>query len=429
MKKLVLSMITMLTWGCVAYAQPAWIMDTLSMGTSSASDVYYSMTNGSARVENNKNWHLGFSMNAGDSSAIWANHNSGNAFVKVYNIHKDTSMWASVTLADTANEVLNNTDAGWYAGALNNKPGVSPFDFGWGKYDPVSHNIVGDSLFIVKANNTFYKLWVKELVSTAMTYTFRVEDMTTNTDTTYTIVKAPKYSNNLFAYFNLATGADTNREPAINDWDLQFTRYSTTAPGSGPFPNNNVIGALSNKGVKIAKAYPAHVDTAYVNYANYIATWASGISGVGYNWKTYDQPTNTWSVEDSTSYFVQDKAGNLWQMMFASYSGSSTGNIILGKRMVAPTSVNDIESAIAQFSIYPNPASSKVNVVLDAKKSTTASMYVYDMTGRIVLNSNLMIRNGLTAYQLPVETLTNGNYILSIQGEGVKIAQTLQIQK
>jgi hypothetical protein len=83
----------------------------ISMGTSSASDVYYSMTNGSARVENNKNWHLGFSMNAGDSSAIWANHNSGNAFVKVYNIHKDTSMWASVTLADTANEVLNNTDA------------------------------------------------------------------------------------------------------------------------------------------------------------------------------------------------------------------------------------------------------------------------------------------------------------------------------
>jgi hypothetical protein len=75
---------------------------------------------------------------------------------------------------------------------LNNKPGVSPFDFGWGKYDPVSHNIVGDSLFIVKANNNFYKLWVKELVSTAMTYTFRVEDMTTNADTTYTHCQGTK---------------------------------------------------------------------------------------------------------------------------------------------------------------------------------------------------------------------------------------------
>lgn len=429
MKKLVLSMMTMLAWGCAAYAQPAWILDTLSMGTSSASDVYYSMTNGDARVENNKNWHLAFSMNAGDSSAIWANHNTGNAFVKVYNVHKDTSMWASVTLADTTNEALYNTDAGWYSGALNNKPGTGPFDFGWGKYDPISHNIIGDSLFIVKANNNFYKLWVKQLVSTAMTYTFRVQDMTTMVDTTYTVAKAPKYSNNLFAHFNLATGADTNREPAIADWDLQFTRYSTTAPGSGPMPNNNVIGALSNKGVKVAKAYPAHVDTAYINYATYIATWSMGLAGVGYNWKTYDQPTNTWSVEDSTSYFVQDKAGNLWQMMFASYSGSSTGNIVLGKRIVAPTLVTNVNSVVSQFSMYPNPASSQLNLVFDAKEASDARVNIYDFSGRVVMSSSIRIQNGLSAYQMPVQTLANGNYIVSVDGPKVKLAQTLSIQK
>jgi hypothetical protein len=430
MKKIVLSMISMLVWGCVAYAQPAWSIDSVSMGTSSANDVFYSLSAGSAtaKVENNKNWHMAFTMNAGDSSGVWANHNSGNAFVKVYNTHKDSTQWAAITWADTLNENLFNNDGGWYQGAFNNKPGVGQFDFGWGKYDPVSHNIIGDSIFIVKANGVFYKVWIKELVSTAMTYTIKVGNMTTMIDTQYVISKQPNYANRLFAYFNLATGLDTNREPAITDWDILFTRYTTDFPGSGPMPNNAVLGVLSNRGVKVAKAYPADVDTAYKNYSNYISNWSTTISGVGYNWKTYDQGTNTWSVEDSTSYFVQDKAGNLWQMTFTAYSGSATGNIKFGKRIVSAVGVNDVHSSLNQYSIFPVPTQTNLNVVMDSKESTEAVVMVFDFMGKVVLSSHVKLNTGLNAYILPIAQLANGNYILSVKGNSININEKVTIQ-
>lgn len=429
MKKIVLSMMAMLAWGCGANAQAVWSNDSVSMGTSSSNDVFYSMSNGNARVENNKNWHLAFTMNAGDSSAIWANHNSGNSFVKVYNTHKDSSQWNMISLADTANEQLYNDDLGWYQGALNNKPGVGQFDFGWGKYDPTSHNIIGDSIFLIKTNNTFYKVWIKELVSTAMQYTFKVGNMTTNMDTTYIVSKQPNYANNLFAHFNLVTGVDTNREPAITAWDILFTRYTTADPTSGPMPNNAVIGVLRNKGVKIAKAAPVLADTAFVNYPTYIANWVPTINGVGFNWKTYDQGTNTWSVEDSTSYFVQDVAGNLWQLQFTGYSGSATGNINFGKRLVVPTAVNDITSIVNNYSIYPNPAQNNVNVVIDTKESSIATITIYDFSGKIVSNATIKLNAGLNAYQVPVSYLATGNYILSVKGNAVALTEKITIKK
>jgi len=429
MKKIVLSMISMLALGGLANGQVAWSNDSVSMGTSSANDVFYSMTSGTARVENNKNWHMAFTMNAGDSSGIWANHNTGNAFVKVYNIRKDPSQWNTVTLADTVNQNLFNNDGGWHQGAFNNKPGVNPFDFGWGKYDVITHNILGDSLFIVKANGTFYKVWIKELISTTMSYTIQVGNMSTSVDTQFVISKQPNYANRLFAYVDLASSSDTNREPDNMNWDILFTRYTTDFPGSGPMPNNAVLGVLSNRGVKVAKAYPAHVDTAFVNYANYISTWSPSISGVGYNWKTYDQPTNTWSVEDSTSYFIQDKAGNLWQLAFTSYSGSATGNINFNKRLVVPTAVSDVHSSVNYYSVYPVPAQQNLNIVLDSKESALASMALYDFTGKVIMTSNIALKAGLNAYTLPVQSIANGNYILTINGKSINISEKISIAK
>ena len=48
-------------------AQNAWVNDSVSMATGSGNDVFYSMANGTVKSENNMNWHLAFSMFAGDS--------------------------------------------------------------------------------------------------------------------------------------------------------------------------------------------------------------------------------------------------------------------------------------------------------------------------------------------------------------------------
>jgi hypothetical protein len=430
MKKIVTSLMMLIGLGATVKAQiPAWIEDSVSIAPAYANDVYYSMKNDEVRTEGNKNWHLAFSLSIGDSASVWANHNGGNTFVRVFNIHKDSSQWASVTLADTATGVLAfNNDQGWFQGAFNDIPSADPFNYGWGKYEPTTHNIYGDSLFIVRANGVYYKLFIQKLESIPMKWTFKVGDFSGN-DMTYNIDKTPDFTNRLFAYFDLANGADTNREPDINAWDILFTRYTTNAPGSGQFPFNNVVGVLTNKGVKAARASLIHVDTAFVQYYNYANNWNPAISAIGYNWKGFDLGTSTWLIADSNSYFIQDKPGNLYQLQFLSFGGQSTGDIKFRKRMVAPVAVTDVNSSVSRYEFYPVPTQSQLSVMLDSKEHTDAQLNIIDMAGRMIHSQKINIQSGLNAYQLSLGHLSNGQYIIQIKGQHIQIAEKVQIDK
>jgi len=430
MKKIFLSMISMLTMGIATQAQQAWVIDSVSIGAS-AQDEYYSLKNGSQRIENSKNWHLGFTLSPiGDSAAVWANHQNGNAYTKVFNIHKDSSQWNTITLADTAAATLCfNNDQGWFQGAFNDVPSNDAFNFGWGYYDVVSHNIIGDSVFIVRANGIYYKLIIEKLQATApITWTFSYENLSNpGAAVQKTIVKSPKYDNNLFAYFNFATEADTNREPAITDWDFVINRYTTNSVGSGQGTNNNIVGVLTNKGVLVTKAKPVHVDSAYNNYATYTASMSKMISVIGWDWKTLAsiQPIS-YDVPDSTSYFMKDKGGDLWQMQPLAYSA---GKMIFRKRMLFPLAVTNVNSNIQAMNVYPNPAQQNMHVLLDVKNASKVQVMIIDFTGKIVSSFSSSINSGLNALDIPCNQLSNGNYVLSIKGENMNISQKVTISK
>lgn len=431
MKRKILSIFALIGMSVGMNAQNAWINDSVSMGTGSANDIFYSMQNGTVKSENNMNWHLAFSMNAGDSSSIWANHNAGNAFVKVYNIHKDKTQWASVSLGDTLTGTpCFNMDQNWSQGALNDIPSANPFNFGWGTYDMLTHSVYGDSIFIVKANNVFYKVLIDSLQSIAMTYTYTVGDIVNNTTNTYTLAKGAKYANSIFGYVNLANGMDSLREPDIATWDIVFNRYNTMIlMGPPPAVPYSVIGALGNRGITFGKALTVHVDTACNNYGTYTTPWATPISTIGYDWKSFTPPAGPWAVPDSVSYFILDKSSHIWQMQFTGYSGSGTGNINFRKRIVTPTKVNDIASGVNQYSVFPNPAQNMLNVVIDAKDAKEAKVQVIDMTGKTVLSTSVSVQSGLNAYTIPVQHLANGNYILFVNGNNIQIKEKIVISK
>lgn len=421
-------MISMLALGGAAYSQ-AWTWDSVAMGPGYANDIYYSMNNNQIKSEDNKNWHLAFSLSIGDSAAVWANHNGGNNYVKVYNVHKDKSQWASVALGDTAAANLCfNHDMAWFEGAFNDIPSADPFNYGWGTYDAVSHNIVGDSVFIVKANNVFYKVIIDSLNSMAMNWHFRVNDFN-GADSVYMVSKQPNFTNRLFAYFNLGTGTDTNREPDIATWDLLFTRYNSLVSLGGPPQPYSVVGALGNKGIKFAQALQVHVDTAYNHYADYaVPDWSRVISSVGYGWKTFDQPNNVWIVPDSISYFVLDKANDVWQLQFTAFGGGADGKIVFRKRKIANlTSVNDVTNEINGYSIYPVPAQQQLNVLLDSKVGAEAVITLNDIQGRVLMNRNLKLNTGLNAIQLNTGHLPSGNYILNVNGQQIRLQEKVSI--
>ncbi|MBK7762483.1 MAG: T9SS type A sorting domain-containing protein [Bacteroidetes bacterium] len=432
MKKIIFTLISLVTLENTAFSQ--WMADSVLMGTGSVNDVYFSMQNGTVKTVDSKDWHLAFSMSPGDSASIWANHNAGNSYVKVYNIHKSVADWSTVTLADTATARMGyNNDKGWFQGALNDLPRASIFSFGWGTYDLTSHNIYGDSMFIIKANNIFYKVAIDSLKSIPMEYYFRIEDLTTpGAMIVDTIKKGTTYPNNIFAYYNLATAADSVREPASANWELVFNRYNSFVDmGTGPVPYP-VIGALSNKGVKVSKANGDHVDTAFLYFGTYVMPWpadSNKISAVGYDWKSFTPPGGPWVVPDSVSYFIHDKAGSLYQLQFTGYNGSGPGVIYLRRRLVVPTSVNDIESNISQYEIFPNPAQAHVNLMLESKENTSANLMITNLHGQVVMQQKVSLSQGLNNYQLNVSGLSAGNYILSLNGTQIAIREKLSIAK
>lgn len=65
-------------------------------------------------------------------------------------------------------------------------------------------------------------------------------------------------------------------------------------------------------------------------------------------------------------------------------------------------------------SVFPNPASDKLNVKLNSKESETLLIEVRDMVGRIVLNKSANSNVGENEMELNVSSLPHGTYILSI---------------
>src|SRR5215218_5184525 len=71
----------------------AWVEDSVTMGPGYANDVFYSMKNGSQKVESNMNWHLAFQMTPPGpygNVSILANHVQGG--VNVYPLHMSATM-------------------------------------------------------------------------------------------------------------------------------------------------------------------------------------------------------------------------------------------------------------------------------------------------------------------------------------------------
>jgi hypothetical protein len=166
---------------------------------------------------------------------------------------------------------------------------------------------------------------------------------------------------------------------------------------------------LTNKKVWVAKYL--HKDTASNTYSPVPTNFdTTNISAIGYSWKS------SGSIRDSLVYFIKDVPGNIYKFVFESYS-SSTGNI--GFKKVKLSSVGNIsneQNVISSAIAYPNPATSEVNLLIDLQSNTNLNVSIMDITGKIVLNTNLgEISKGFFNIPFNIESLNNGIYIMKIQ--------------
>ena len=430
--------------GLQANAQP-WVADSVEMGAGYGNDIFYNLVSGADVQQPANNWDIAFQMTKfGDpmfNASVRANHNKRD--VQVYSLHKQASAnFGALTPADTMvvyGTQLLNEDTSWGRGAFTNNKSSAIFDYGWGVYNGTTHFLDGDSLYLVKANGVFYQLWIQKYVSIGnVGYWFRVAKWDGTGDKTDSIKRVAPYTDRLFAYYDFASGTFSDREPSRKDWHIMFTQYlKDRVFGSNPSKYQNYVGVLSNIKVKVAPITGVIPNT--VNSGNYQAYTPSAsvfTNSIGDNWKRFDQGAFKWNIAPDTSYIILPDTANgkqeYYHLQFTRFDGSASGKIVFDTRLLATYSVG-IDKITGKdagvFSIYPNPAGSDINIMVDAKQShSNTALTVTDITGKVMMQTTINLNKGFNAYSVNVAAYPAGTYIVTVANDSWKLSDRIVVQ-
>ncbi len=82
--------------------------------------------------------------------------------------------------------------------------------------------------------------------------------------------------------------------------------------------------------------------------------------------------------------------------------------------VINPSSINRI-NAIAEFDLFPNPTSDKLNIKLLAEKNIEGQIIVRDLLGKVVVTLPLNIQaNETTRKTIDVSNYVGGAYFISV---------------
>ena len=369
----------------------------VSLSSGYTNQSFYSMENGEVQNIANDNWDIAFSTD-NFSSTIRINDGKG---VQLYTYHLgDTSDWDMINNS-TTNILYNpmyNSDITWEVGAFDINT-TSGFDYGWGVYNLQNHHIIGDSIFLIQTvNGNWKKIWIKSKESGE--YFFKYANLD-GTDIVNTSIQAANYSNKRFVYYSLDQDIVNDREPELSEWDISFTKYITPVQGT-PYP---VTGVLSNVGIKIAKAINIASPFNYIDFSSH--TFMEDINSIGYDWKTFQ---GSYIIDNNRCYFVKDYNNNIWRIIFTEFEGTTSGNIEFNTELIG--SINSLENDLQKsFKIYPNPASSDVNIIYETNRDV--KLEIHDLNGRRIFNTILQ-KQDFSTVNIPLYNFNKGIYIISI---------------
>ncbi|MDZ7743228.1 MAG: T9SS type A sorting domain-containing protein [Bacteroidota bacterium] len=388
--------------------------DSITMGGSYANDIFYSFENGEVKSEARANWDIAFNttifsssiiINEGSGAELWAYPNG------------DTTAWNNIDTAGLHTwPSLYNSEESWEEGAFNANASGHP-DYGWGIYNPITHNLTGDSLFIIKLlSGEYKKLWIVKKYSGLNIYVFRFGNLDNSAEVEKEYDLMPYMGKN-FIYYSFADDALIDREPAKETWDILWTKYVAVQPQGGVYP---VTGILSNINVASNEFHPVPLD-----YTDWLAAPLDSIkSGIGFDWKKINMTTFQYEIVDSMVFFVKDVNANIFKLYFHSFE-IGTGKTVFEKEVI---SVSDVDKnfAAAELEVFPNPASEVVNIRLQDTEGKS-QIRIYDITGKIMISQTINTTAGQSV-TVNVDELKQGLYLMIIETGNTKQSRKLMIR-
>jgi hypothetical protein len=377
------------------------IKDSVAMGVSYANEIYYSMAGGEVASVPRGQWDIAF-RTPKMSSSIMINEGKG---VMLYTYpNSDTTGWANVdTTGINGWTPMYNSFDDWENGAFSRNAKGHP-DYGWAIYNSVTHDLVSDSLFVIKLRDgSFRKLWIVRKYSSLDKYNFRFANLDGSLESDITVDCNP-YTGKNFLGYSIQTSEIVDFEPAANSWDILFTKYESIQPDGTPYP---VTGVITNDGLRTIKYKPVSPD-----FGNWDLSLASlSRSAIGWDWKTFNGSTFSYEVEDSLVYFVEDQAGNMNKLAFTKFEGSATGKIVFEKAMVSANGISENHPG-NKMAIYPNPVKDKLYLKADKMLNFPVYVSISTLSGQVV-NSITITENSGNAICIPLNDMPNGMYLLT----------------
>jgi len=386
----------------------------VSVGSDYVNDNYYSFTNEELNVSPRNNWDLAF---ATDNMSVTVHANNG-AGVMVYTYpNGDLSAWNDIDTTGLHNwPAMYNSLEDIEDGALNrNSIEGNDLDYGWGTYNINTHQISGDSIFIVKTvNEEFKKLLIigRNPLPGANSWDIQYADIDGSNEETITI-NADEHNTKNFVHYSIENNATVEKEPATEEWDLLFTRYYDY---NIPY---YVTGILANTYRVSIQQVDGVNQTTYDNYNE--AYFTDNYSEIGSDWKTFNMSTFTYDVELQRVYFAKvlnadASDSTYWKLYFTDFSGSSTGVYTFIQEDVTNTNSIDEINGLELFEIYPNPANNYIRLLTDATKDL--EYRISDITGKFISKGQL--QRGFNQESINISDLKSGVYHISlISNDGI----------
>jgi hypothetical protein len=405
-------LIAIITGSIQGYSAVLLEDDSITMGGGYANEIYYSFENGEVGSAARNNWDIAFYTLTWSAGIII---NDGNGVQLYLYPTADTSGWNTVDTTGLSTwPVLYNSTLSWEEGAFNRNELGHP-DYGWGVYNTITHDVVGDSLYILKlGNGSFKKFQVIRKASIQNTYYFRYADLNGANEVNET-VNCSNYAAKNFVYYSLINQTILDREPDSDSWDILFTKYMGLLEGGVPYP---VTGVLNN--INIPANRFDGVDPDYEDYN--AAPLDSTRAPIGHNWKYFDMNTFSYVVEDSIAFFVMNAQKDIYKLVFSVFDYTA-GKVVFTKSKVHTSTVGEITSG-QSFSMFPNPAGDAVRVTPD-ENSGWEEITITDLTGKVVSTQKFQNQHSVL---IPVNKLNRGVYLVTVKSGTVKVAQKLVIQ-
>ncbi len=392
----------------------------ISTGPGYQRQSYINLSAGTEKQVLNTAWDIAFTVYGQQDAGIFINESAGTsmgqpqAAVELYDA-KTADFSAQPDPSAIKDFRLYNSERSWFYGAFNERRDTTKqIDYGWGTYNFMTNQVVGNAVYVVKLRNgEFRKIKIESLSGT--TYTFRYARLDGSEEQVKTINKA-HHIGRVLAYFSFATGDTVAVEPASGGFDLLYCRYNTPLFDS---INNvtlqySVTGILQGRGVQVAKA--VGVDPNAVKLEDYQNSFRSELDVIGHDWKTF---TGTgWSVPSDRVYFVKTAQNRVWKLHFVDFEGASTGTATFEKTDLGSVRAVETSQALGlEVLTYPNPVRERLFVALNVPPvlAREADVEVNDLQGRIVSRSRIALSEGFQVIELPSEAWARGLYVLRLR--------------